>query len=250
MNRTLDGLGQKLTGLEDTTAGNMVDLKGQLSRVFTSVEKGTKLSASTENAVHQLQGWIQNHEQMQSDLHCLHALYFPEMRKRQDDVANAHEKTFGWILDPIDDDTGDEQWKFRKWVRTNVSGNNVFWISGKPGSGKSTLMKFIAHHDQLRATLADWGENFKLLVIEYYFWKSGSSIQKSLEGLLRSILHQILSQCPELIQRSFPGGEWLKGGPTYVFTKDDLVQGLRSILRDASSHRIRVFFVYYTETLL
>ncbi len=36
------------------------------------------------------------------------------------------------------------------WLR---SGNNVFHISGKAGSGKSTLMKFLANHKRIQDEL-------------------------------------------------------------------------------------------------
>ncbi|KAF2651158.1 hypothetical protein K491DRAFT_761270 [Lophiostoma macrostomum CBS 122681] len=243
MNKTLESVSHKLTKIDESTTDSLVDIKEQLSKVFTSVEKGTEFSALTENAVGQLQGWIQRREQTKEDLQCLHALYFSDMQTRQSNVEKAHEKTFAWIFDPTGAVIGDDRMKFHNWIRSANPEDNVFWISGKPGSGKSTLIKFIARHSQLRTSLGDWIQGSELLAIEYYLWKSGSTLQRSLEGLLRSILHQILSRFPELIRSSFPGKEWKQGGPQFEFPQESLIEGLHSVLRKAAGHRICLFFL-------
>ncbi len=38
-----------------------------------------------------------------------------------------------------------------------------------------------------------------LLVPKFFFWNSGSMMQRSSIGLLRSLLYQIFEQCPELV---------------------------------------------------
>lgn len=83
------------------------------------------------------------------------------------------------------------------WLENKTS--EPFIVTGKPGSGKSTFMKFVASHEQTRLALADWAGDKKLLVARFYFWSSGSPLQRSQEGLLRCLLYQILSQAPEMI---------------------------------------------------
>ena len=52
---------------------------------------------------------------------------------RLDSVPQAHKDTFQWAFDS----------RLSDWF---LSWSGTFWISGKPGSGKSTFMKFIAKH--------------------------------------------------------------------------------------------------------
>ena len=89
-----------------------------------------------------------------------------------------------------------------KWLENNTS--EPFIVTGKPGSGKSTFMKFIASHERTRQALAGWAGDKKLLVACFYFWSSGSPLQRSQEGLLRCLLYQILSQAPEMIPNAVP----------------------------------------------
>lgn len=74
-----------------------------------------------------------------------------------------------------------------------------FWISGKPDSGKSTLMQFLRANHQTIKILREWAGPNKLVVASHYFWHSGSDQQKSQEGLLRALAYDVLSQCIDLI---------------------------------------------------
>lgn len=80
----------------------------------------------------------------------------------------------------------------------------MFWITGKPGSGKSTLMKYIVSHPQTREKLAALAAPKTVVLASHYFWSPGTTMQKCYEGLLRSIVHGILSKAPELISRACP----------------------------------------------
>jgi len=90
---------------------------------------------------------------------------------------------------------------FLKWLN---SGNQIYHISGKAGSGKSTLMKSLSQHPRLMKELKTWAGDKKLVFGSFYFWGSGDLQQRSLEGLYRSLLFEILNQCPELIKEVFP----------------------------------------------
>ena len=55
----------------------------------------------------------------------------------------------------------DQLWNsFSSWLQSN---DNIFWIRGKPGSGKSTLMKFIINDDSTKHLLQYWSPNTRLL---------------------------------------------------------------------------------------
>ncbi|KAL7624231.1 hypothetical protein AAE478_005790 [Parahypoxylon ruwenzoriense] len=91
--------------------------------------------------------------------------------------------------------------------------NGTFLVSGKAGSGKSTLMTSrltFAAGDRIpwlpsqrcrSDALQEWAAGYKLVFVPLYFWSAGSQLQRSLEGFYRSLLSQVLGQCPEITQR-------------------------------------------------
>jgi hypothetical protein len=84
------------------------------------------------------------------------------------------------------------------------SGNQIYHISGKAGSGKSTLMKFLCQHSRVRKELESWAAEKRLVFAQFFFWNSGEKLQMSLEGLYRSLLFETLKQYPGLIPEIFP----------------------------------------------
>ena len=81
--------------------------------------------------------------------------------------------------------------KLRSWLKDD--GDNVFWITGKPGSGKSTFMKFLRDHDGTHALLQEWAREDLLVTADHFFWLPGTPLQNSFEGLARNLMHAILS---------------------------------------------------------
>ena len=128
-------------------------------------------------------------------LKVLERLRFPMINSRQTNIADAHSSTFAWILErsPATDSPSP---KFVHWLESQ---DGIYWINGKAGSGKSTLMKFIASNKRTAESLRIWAGNHTLVTASYFLWKSGTDMQKSLEGLLRSLLYRILQQCPTMI---------------------------------------------------
>lgn len=90
--------------------------------------------------------------------------------------------------------------RFENWLR---SGSGVFHISGKAGSGKSTLMNLILSTRRTHELLTEWAGDKRLLFAHFYFWAGGDQMQNSLEGLQRSILFEILIHRPELVKQVF-----------------------------------------------
>jgi len=65
-------------------------------------------------------------------------------------------------------------------------------------------MKYLFHHDETLRNLRVWSGNTPLVKACFYFWLPGQQMQKSLEGLLQTLLHHILHACPELAPRICP----------------------------------------------
>lgn len=135
----------------------------------------------------------------------LKSLKFNGMSERADRITNAHPKTFDWLFETQTDQdalgnlqSNAKSMSFVQWLRSQ--NDTIFWITGKPASGKSTLMKFISTHGSLYDHLRVWAGEAKLVVASFYFWGPGSNIQKSRVGLLRSLLYQVLVQQPELCE--------------------------------------------------
>ncbi|KAL9573378.1 hypothetical protein ACKAV7_003063 [Fusarium commune] len=83
---------------------------------------------------------------------------------------------------------------FKTWL---TSDQLIYWISGKPGSGKSTLVKFLLHDPRTLASLEQWHDD--VVILSHFFWKPGSVMQQSFKGFMCSIAYQLLSDDPDLI---------------------------------------------------
>lgn len=145
---------------------------------------------------------------VQNDI--LASLAYESMTERYEDIMEAFPETFNWAFE--DSATGKTQWNnLPKWLKT---GSGVYWISGKAGSGKSTLMKHIFDDSRTRDYLKQWvrkdvrlaknEEDIRFCLATFFFWNSGTVDQKSQNGLLRALLYQVLSRFPELISVVFP----------------------------------------------
>jgi hypothetical protein len=149
-------------------------------------------------------------QQLQAKL--LARLRFAEMTDRQVRIAEAYEKTFEWIFrEPAS--TGSPWTDFTQWLEL---GSSLYWITGKAGSGKSTLIKYVYQDSRTFEYLKKWAAGVSLVTAAYFFWNSGTSMQMSQQGLLQSILYQILSSCPKFIPHILPR-RW----EAYVLFGDD-----------------------------
>jgi len=65
-------------------------------------------------------------------------------------------------------------------------------------------MKFVLQQSSLKVHLQKWANDIDLLVTSYYAWVAGSDLQKSCEGLMRTLLHQTLKLNPSLVPEVAP----------------------------------------------
>ncbi|KAF2221291.1 hypothetical protein BDZ85DRAFT_301414 [Elsinoe ampelina] len=93
---------------------------------------------------------------------------------------------------------------FRSWVNDEESG--VLWISADPGCGKSVLSRSLVDHDL--------GASFDShITVCHYFFKD-SPQQNMLGPAFTAVIHQVLSQQPELIEHCMPA--WRKNGSSLM----------------------------------
>ncbi|KAK3356739.1 hypothetical protein B0T25DRAFT_474812 [Lasiosphaeria hispida] len=180
----------------------------------------------------------------------IRSLRFDKMNQRFEAVDEAHARNFASILD-LDSSTrrtrelpeadgdsnanGDSdsfEWNNRSGATSRKEARQNFWdwmsspggifhISGKPGSGKSTLMKLLVESQETREGLEKWAGKRKLAFASFFFWKPGESLQKSFAGLLRSLLHDVLKGCPGLIPSIMPDA-WERASRTSWYDQSTL----------------------------
>lgn len=99
------------------------------------------------------------------------------MDGRQANIVDAVDGTCKWLL---------YHETVIEWTRQH---RGILCIKGKPGSGKTTLMKYA-----LDALPSLYGTD--TLAISFYFHGRGHELQKNPIGLFRSLLHQLLKRVP------------------------------------------------------
>ena len=111
----------------------------------------------------------------------MQSLRFDDAETRRATIKNVHIKTCQWMLQQPD---------YLDWLnREKFSENHGFlWIKGKPGAGKSVIMKFL--HEK---TVSE-----KSVSISYFFNARGMDLEKSTTGMYRSLLYQLLQKLPRL----------------------------------------------------
>ena len=142
IDRNVDHLGDKIASHNFSIDHDMKIIEQHLSRVRKVTENNSNTANTTAELVVELQRWLKDQQDSQANRQCLHALYSSELRSRADQVKRAHKDTFSWIFDGAGDLFGSvHKNKFKNWLRLDDANRNVFWVYGKPGAGKSTLIK-------------------------------------------------------------------------------------------------------------
>ncbi|KAK5046718.1 hypothetical protein LTR84_007479 [Exophiala bonariae] len=191
------------------------------------------------------------------------------MSRRHEQIAEAFDHTFQWILQGDQDDVNTTEGaqvndlvSLQRATRTNFiswlrSGSGIFWIDGKAGSGKSTLMKLIFHSPETRVHLRHWSGSCDLFVGHFHFFDRGSSLEKSQEGLIRHLLYQIFERYPHLMNEVYKshwdrlrgaGRAYLRTDPTAkylyeaILTRSELVAALQAVLFSTIG-KVRICFL-------
>ncbi|KAI9666578.1 MAG: hypothetical protein M1821_004514 [Bathelium mastoideum] len=114
---------------------------------------------------------------------CLKSLWFSEMAMREHAIDSETPGTCVWL---------DGHENFKAWLRQR---QGLLWIQGNPGAGKSTLMRHALYAQRQHESSKN------MIVLGFFFHaRAGStSIQNSVLGFYRSLLHQLLSKAPTLL---------------------------------------------------
>ncbi|KAF5020032.1 hypothetical protein F66182_7968 [Fusarium sp. NRRL 66182] len=129
--------------------------------------------------------------------HIIASLWFSSIESRDRNISEPYKSTYEWIFHK------DSETEFTDWLKS--SSNSLYWITGKAGSGKSTLIKYIVHHSSTAIHLQHCSGGLPLLFTHFYFWEaSPDPLQQSREGLVRTLLWQCLKKRPDLIAKITP----------------------------------------------
>ncbi|KAH7068640.1 hypothetical protein FB567DRAFT_457239 [Paraphoma chrysanthemicola] len=130
-------------------------------------------------------------------------LYFVDLPHRYENIPKAHRDTFEWVFAGSPSQQDPVKWDgFSEWLSATGE-KNVYWATGKPGSGKSTLMKFMYSHSRTDRDLQAWANGLPLVKAGFFFWSSGTFMQMSRNGLLQSLLHKSLKDDRSTLLRVF-----------------------------------------------
>lgn len=163
----------------------------------------------------------------------LRRLRFQTMDDRHERIPDAYRNTFEWVFREMGN--SDSNTTFDNYVNWLKSTEPIYWVTGKPGAGKSTLTKYLFNDPRTQRIAASWSANTELISAGFFFWNSGTDDQMSREGLLRTLLHQVVSTRGELIPQVFEES-WqnyeLWGGDFYEWRWQDLVKFFKVLIRD------------------
>ncbi|GKT68425.1 NACHT and ankyrin domain protein [Colletotrichum tofieldiae] len=118
--------------------------------------------------------------------HLLNSLRFNKIDARKVEIKAAHAKTCRWFLSHPD---------YQAWLHPSrmEEHRGFLWIRGKPGAGKSTIMKFIYLQTKKKRTRETPG-----VIASFFFHARGEQLEKSVAGMYRSLLLQLLEGYPDL----------------------------------------------------
>ena len=181
-------LDQKVQRLRDSLAQGMETFE-QVKVLVQNESDRTREHVSIEFEKQKRQRESEEHRRLLLD-----SLWFPEIHSREERIADAHRKTFEWVFDRSG--LGVKPWDdFMQWLE---KGQGTYWIHGKAGSGKSTLMSFLVQDPRTLQALSVWSGTKAVFMPKFFFWISGTVMEKSIEGLLRSLIWQMMSQFPSV----------------------------------------------------
>lgn len=180
--------------LIQTDSGKLDELRSQLDHLRGAIETITR--ESNENLLDQLTQLVRLNEDSLDKIYqhqILKSLEFNSMHERDDRVHNPHGNTFAWLFNddephsPCEDcwtrtgDDGSEYFhrcdeherkamtqqsrqRLSSWLS---SADGIFHVTGKLGSGKSTLMKYIYLHERTKVELKRWSGKYRLFLLNF-----------------------------------------------------------------------------------
>ena len=158
-----------------------VRLQYEIDKIRGSLPKATYGASNREDTATSSLAEDSDRQSRRQDL--LASLSFDQIDARHSTIKDAQRTTCGWLLThPAYVAWNDQQ------VRPGHQG--VLWVAGKPGAGKSTLMKFAFAH-------ASKSKSNDEVVLSFFFNARGDDLEKTTLGMYQSLLFQFLKAVPD-----------------------------------------------------
>jgi hypothetical protein len=144
------------------------------------------------------------------------------------EMQEAINDNFEWIYKD-DTENGKQGSKWDSFVHWLRAGTSIYWISGKAGSGKSTLMRFLVQNKKTQQLLQE--SNPGTIIISAYIWNAGSAMQRSLRGLLSALLYDLFEKDPTLRNKFYHSGNYQRKYTATDWSSSDLEEFFLDSLR-------------------
>ncbi|KAB8356624.1 hypothetical protein FH972_024201 [Carpinus fangiana] len=233
----LDALAWDQKNLHSQSINELRGLQSELLSSISASRTSTTVSIDEiKSLTHRLMSFTEVQECISQEQHLLSSLNYESISSRRNKITSKSGKTFEWIFDQTH---GSQRLHFNDWLSSE---NGIFWISGKAGCGKSTLMKWLSTSTLTNETLQKWTGpvNRKLVVGSFFMWYTGNDIDRSQAGLLRSLLLEVFLALPEL--RSIIT-QTVKMIPNNGWSLDELVLMFESAVSSAADTASFCFFI-------
>jgi hypothetical protein len=127
-------------------------------------------------------------QQKKDDL--MKSLGFDVMDSRLATIGIAYRETCSWLYTRAE---------YLRWQdpESRAENHGFMWIRGKPGTGKSTLIKHALRHAQSLGSR-------DTTTLSFFFNARGHALAKTTEGMYRSLLHQVYTTFPDRLPGSLP----------------------------------------------
>ena len=212
----------------------------------------------------------------QKSVDIVKSLDFPTRGERQSNVVEAFPHTYEWIFEQhqsqhtefwglreterngdsdscsdtniryaeadSENHTFRRQPSFLNWLR---SGNDIYWISGKVGSGKSTLMRYIVEDVRTKMELQSWAGQAKVVTASCFFSARGDTLQKSEQGLLQSLLYEVSSKCSDLVPAVCSSRYRIFGSNARIWPKSEITKVFQAL----GKHTPSLMFCFFIDGL-
>jgi ankyrin repeat protein len=167
---------------------------------------------------------VEDHALSDVEIAALKSLRFPNMDSRCQTTETPAANTCLWLF---------EHEAYQDWLsgRNRDKHRGLLWLRGKPGAGKSTLMKEAFR----RASASNRQATPKCWVAAFFFNAKGGDLEHSPTGLFRSLLYQLLPRNYEHL-RAFVATCWKQKDQS---TEDNNAMAQPSIYRESE---LRTFF--------
>lgn len=119
------------------------------------------------------------------------SLHFSELPMRHDQIPEAYQSSFSWIT---------EDAPFRPWLERSSGG---VLVERQSGQGQVNSHEILGRGFEGEGCSRNLHRDLPLVRENHFFCASGWPVQRSQEGLLRSLLSQIFRQSPGLMPSVF-----------------------------------------------